>query len=132
MKTAKQTFFEFEREKKTLFERWCLFSGITTLDQLQELVLLEDFKSCILENVVVPLNEQRVANLSNAAVVADEFVLTHRTVFPPTHRVSASPSIYQVSDRETTRLFSCIGKGETQSVTSRKRLQMITRWFLLS
>lgn len=32
-----------------------------------------------------------------------------------------SPSIYEVSVRETTRLFSCIGKGETQSVTSRKK-----------
>lgn len=84
LKTAKQTYVEFAREKKTLFEKWCLSSGIMTLDQLQELLLLEDFKSSIPENIVVHLIEQKVANLSDAAVLADEFVLTHQTVSPRT------------------------------------------------
>lgn len=98
----KQTFVEFARDKKTLFEKWCLSSKITTLDQLQELFLLEDFKSCIPENVVVHLNEQKVAVLSNAAVLADEFVLTHWNVCPPP------------------RVFSRTGKGEAQSNVCRK------------
>ncbi len=80
-KQAKQTYVEFAREKKTLFERWCLASKITTFEELQELVLLEDFKTCVPESVVVHLNEQKVTKLSDAGVLADEFTLTHRTVF---------------------------------------------------
>lgn len=46
---------------------------------LRELVLLEDFKQCLPERMVLYLNEQKV--LSQAAVLADEFVLTHQNVF---------------------------------------------------
>lgn len=48
---------------------------------LRELVLMEDFKKCLSEHIVVYLNEQKVSKLSSAAVLADEFVLSHRTVF---------------------------------------------------
>ncbi|KAL0172150.1 hypothetical protein M9458_032461, partial [Cirrhinus mrigala] len=82
-KTAKQTFVEFAREKKALFEKWCLSTKIATLEDLQELILLEDFKNCLPESIVVHLNEQKVSKLSDAAVLADEFVLTHKTVFSP-------------------------------------------------
>ncbi|KAL1275958.1 hypothetical protein QQF64_035581 [Cirrhinus molitorella] len=82
-KTAKQTFVEFAREKKALFEKWCLSTKIATLEDLQELILLEDFKNCLPENIVVYLNEQKVSKLSDAAILADEFVLTHKTVFSP-------------------------------------------------
>lgn len=50
--------------------------------QLQELILLEDLKNCVPESVVVHLNDQKVIKLSKAAVIADEFVLTHKNVFP--------------------------------------------------
>lgn len=85
VKAASQTHVEFAREKKALFE-WCLFSGISTLVQLQELILLEDFKACVAENVVVYLNEQKVQALTDAAIAADEFVVSHRSIFPA-HRV---------------------------------------------
>ncbi|KAL0153620.1 hypothetical protein M9458_051100, partial [Cirrhinus mrigala] len=82
MKTTKQTYVEFAREKKSLFEKWCFTNKVTSFDQLQELVLLEDFKNCAPEPLVVHLNEQKVNTLSEAAVIADEFILTHRTIFP--------------------------------------------------
>lgn len=43
--------------------------------------MLEEFKNCIPSNIAVHLNEQKVTLLSNAAVLADEFVLTHRSVY---------------------------------------------------
>ncbi len=43
---------------------------------------MEEFKNCAPEPVVIHLNEQKVNTLSEAAVIADEFVLTHKTVFP--------------------------------------------------
>ncbi len=42
---------------------------------------MEEFKNCVSENIVVYLNEQKVSSLSQAAVFADEFVLTHKVVF---------------------------------------------------
>lgn len=56
-------------------------SQVSDFAQLQELVLLEEFKKCLPERIVVYLNEQKVASLAEAAVLADEFVLTHKSVF---------------------------------------------------
>lgn len=76
-----QIFIEFACEKTTLFEKWCNASKVTTLDQLKELILVEEFKNCISEKIVVYLNEQKVSSLADAAVFADEFLLTHKVVF---------------------------------------------------
>lgn len=55
-KTARQSYVEFARDKIILFEKWCFSIKITTLEQLQELILLEDLKNCVPENLVVHLN----------------------------------------------------------------------------
>ncbi len=80
-KTSKQTFVEFGREKRALFETWCVSSKTDTFEQLCELVLLEDFKKSVPEKVVQHLNEQKVTTLAEVVVLAYEFVLTHRKVF---------------------------------------------------
>lgn len=82
LKQAKQTYVEFAREKKVSFEKWCLASKVTTFEELQELVLLEDFKTCVPENVVVHLNEQKVAKLSDAAVLPMNLYLLTELSFP--------------------------------------------------
>ncbi|XP_072557069.1 uncharacterized protein [Paramormyrops kingsleyae] len=97
-KSASQTYVEFAREKAVLFDKWCGASGVFTFDQLKELVLLEEFKNCVPDRVVVYLNEKKVTSLTEAATLADEFVLTHKTVFTPiplprkTRPVVSSPS----------------------------------------
>ncbi len=80
-KSPTQTFVEFAREKGVLFDKWCTASKASDFDSLRELMLLEEFKGCLSERVVVYLNEQKVTTLSHAAVLADEFVLTHKNVF---------------------------------------------------
>ncbi len=80
-KAANQTFVEFAREKSALFDKWCQASKVTQLDQLRELVLLEEFKNCLPDKIVLYLNEQKVVSLEQAAVHADEFVVTHKSVF---------------------------------------------------
>lgn len=62
---------DFAREKSLLFDRWCSASKESTFESLRELFLLEDFKNCLPEHIIVYLNEQ-------AAVLADEFALTHK------------------------------------------------------
>ncbi len=81
VKIPSQTFVEFAHEKTTLFDKWCDASKVTTFDQLKELILVEEFKYSISEKIVVYLNEQKVSSLADAAVFADEFVLTHKVAF---------------------------------------------------
>ncbi len=44
-------------------------------------MLLEEFKQCLPERMVLYLNEQKVVTVPQAATLADEFVLMHRNVF---------------------------------------------------
>ena len=53
--------------------------GLKTLEDLRALVLIEE--NCWPKRVVTYLNEQKDVTLSGAAVLADEYVLTHKSVF---------------------------------------------------
>ena len=44
-------------------------------------MLLEEFKSCVPDNVKAHLKEQQVKEVHQAAVMADDYVLTHKTDF---------------------------------------------------
>ncbi len=113
-KITSQTFGEFVRDKTVLFDKWCAVSRVTTFEQLQELVLLEDFKSCVAEDIVVYLNEQKVLSVINAAVLADEFVLTHKTVFTSSVCREKSSSSVEISGRSSLRVFNK-GKGKREN-----------------
>lgn len=54
-------------------------------------MLLEDFRGALPEKMVIFLNEQKVTTLSKAAVLADEFVLTHKNVFVSSSRPDRIP-----------------------------------------
>lgn len=70
-KSDSQTFVEFAREKAVIFDKWLAASKAEDFTQLRELILLEEFKTCLPENIVVYLNEQRLGLLSKAAVLAE-------------------------------------------------------------
>lgn len=77
-KTEHQTYIEFAREKEALFDRWCSSSEVDSRAKLRALILVEEFKNCLPDVVATYLNEHKVDSLHEAAVLADEFVLTHR------------------------------------------------------
>ena len=80
-KVGSQTYLDFAREKGILFDRWCAARKADDLSSMRELMLLEDFKSCLSERTTVYLIEQKVSTIQQAAMLADEFALIHRTVF---------------------------------------------------
>ena len=112
-KSASQTFVEFAREKGILFDRWCLASKATDLGSLRELMLLEEFKNCVPERTVVYLNEQKVTTLQGAAVLAEEFALTHKSVFVGKHETPIHVNTSKHADSQSQRL-----KGAPPSPTS--------------
>lgn len=80
-KNANQTYVEFVRDKSVLFDKWCQACNVKSVAEMRELILLEEFKKCLPERIVVYLNEQKVASVTKAAVLAEEFLLTHKSVF---------------------------------------------------
>ena len=52
--------FEFTRDKESLFNRWCLASKANTFADMQELLLLDNFRSNLPDRIVVHLNEPSV------------------------------------------------------------------------
>ena len=90
-KDPTKTFVEFAREKGALFDKWCAASKANTFELLRELILLEEFKKCTPDRCVVYLNEKKVTSLSEGAICADEYVLTHKEVFVTPSSSSACP-----------------------------------------
>lgn len=115
-KGSNKTFVEYAREKEVLFDRWCAASNATNFQTLRDLIMLEEFKNCLPEKVVIYLNEQKVASVSHAAVLADEFALTHKTVF--TAPRTESKKVSSGSDSQTTRpsVSPSISKGRDERV----------------
>ncbi len=81
VKLAHHAYVEFAKQKESLFDRWCTSQRVESKEQLRQLILLEEFKNCLPEVVSVYLNEQKAVTLEQAAILADEFVLTHKVNF---------------------------------------------------
>ncbi|XP_070411056.1 uncharacterized protein si:ch1073-291c23.2 isoform X2 [Nothobranchius furzeri] len=109
-----QSYVEYAHMKSVLFEKWCSASHISTLSDLKELILIEEFKRHLPEKLVLYLNEQKVNSFSEAALLTDEFSLTHRVretrtdanrVFRPSVRLTPS------SNSEKPECFYCHKRG---------------------
>lgn len=113
---------------------------VDTLDKLPELMLLEEFKKRLPEKIVIYLNEQKVTSLKAAAVLADEFALTHKSVFSPhvrhdsvvADRKAKSPKGYHrnpttTADAETRECFYCHEQGHLIAVCPTLKKKQHTR-----
>ena len=78
-KDDSQTYVEFFRQKETYFDRWCAAKGVgTDHDRLRQLVLMEEFKRCVHDDLKVYLGERQVDTAYDMATLADEYALTHK------------------------------------------------------
>ncbi|XP_059812926.1 reticulocyte-binding protein homolog 2a-like [Hypanus sabinus] len=77
-----QTYIEFAYEKGVLLDHWCT-AEIVEEDfwHLRELILIEEFKGCVSEDIRMYLNEKLNKTISECARFADEYALTHKTKF---------------------------------------------------
>ena len=80
-KSDGQTYVEFARDKEVLFGRWCTSKQVDNFEKLKQLFLMEEFKRCIPNDIRLHLDEHQVENLQKAAVMADDYSLTHKSVF---------------------------------------------------
>ena len=79
LKFDSKTHVEFAREKENLFNRWCHSKEIgQDFKKLKQMVLLEEFKDKVRPNIRSHLDEQKVEELEKAAIMADDYALTHK------------------------------------------------------
>ncbi|XP_069172573.1 uncharacterized protein [Procambarus clarkii] len=90
-KTLEHTFTKFANIKERLFQEWCASRKVKTKEQLEQLILLEDFKDCLSGDLKTYLEEQQIETLNAAATMAEEYILTHR---PSTRYVTKSYTKY--------------------------------------
>ena len=87
--------WSFVRDKEVLFDRWLNSQEISTFEGLRDLILLEDFKNCLPKNVATYVSEHKDLKPSSAAVLADDYVLSHKSVnvcsLKCQHRSSSPP-----------------------------------------
>ncbi|XP_059820846.1 uncharacterized protein LOC132391542 [Hypanus sabinus] len=77
-----QTYTEFAYEKGVLLDRWCAAELVEEdFWCLRELILIEEFKGCVLDDIRMYLNEKPNKSISKFARFADEYALTHKTKF---------------------------------------------------
>jgi len=77
-----QTYVEFACDKEWLLDRWCASMGVDSdFKHLRELMLLEEFKTCLPTEMKMYLEEQKATTLQQAAVRSDDYSLTHRSSF---------------------------------------------------
>ena len=81
-KQESQTYVEFAREKEALFDRWCSAKQVDKdYNKLRQLILLEEFKKCLQSDVKMYIDEQKADGLHQAAILADDYSLTHKNSF---------------------------------------------------
>ena len=81
-KQESQTHVEFAHEKEVYFDRWCNSREVgTDFEKLRQVILIEEFKRCVCDDIKTYLDEQKVENLAKAAAYADDYALTHKSTF---------------------------------------------------
>ena len=79
LKYDSKTHVEFAREKENLFNRWYHSKEIgQDFKKLKQMVLLEEFKDKVRPDIRSHLDEQKVEELEKAAIMADDYALTHK------------------------------------------------------
>lgn len=73
----------YDSERKKI----CLISGLGLRNlmhffcNLRQVILLEEFKDCVLEDLKTHLEDKKVKTLEEAAVISDIFILSHKKYF---------------------------------------------------
>ncbi|KAJ8027971.1 hypothetical protein HOLleu_30078 [Holothuria leucospilota] len=77
-KADTQTYVEFAYQKERHFDRWSASKKVSTFDTLRQLMLVEEFKRCVNDDIKTHLEENKADKLSEVANLADQYALTHK------------------------------------------------------
>ncbi len=73
------TYTEFASDKLRAFDKWIKVAEVTNFEQLRNLIILEEFKRKIPNNVMLHIEDKQETDLVKAAKLADIYSLIHRS-----------------------------------------------------
>ncbi|KAK0150744.1 hypothetical protein N1851_008151 [Merluccius polli] len=76
-----QSHLEFARDLVLHFNRWCTASEVENFESLCDLILLEQFKTAVPQQIATYVGEKEVKTVAEAAALADDYTLTHKGTF---------------------------------------------------
>ena len=80
-KRSDQNYTEFAQKLSVQFKRWCTASEIESEEALRQLILIEQFKNGLPTQIATYISKHQVATVSEAATLADDYALVHKTGF---------------------------------------------------
>ena len=114
-KPSNQTYVEFARDKMNLYDRWLQAMNVNgDFTKLREVMLMEEFKECVPNEVKTYLSDRNVKKIEEASVMSDDFVLSHKFVFDQSKQWFRKGSRNKSPESES--------KSTTGSETSTSRL----------
>ena len=103
-KNESQNYVEFAHDKERFFEQWCSSKAVNgDFQKLKDLVLLEEFKRCVKDDIKSYLDEKEAVNLQQAAKLTDEYVLTHKSKFVSNERPPPKGSARQYMSQNSAK-----------------------------
>ena len=122
-KQESQTHVEFAHEKEVYFDRWCNSREVgTDFEKLRQVILIEEFKRCVRDDIKTYLDEQKVENLAKAATYADDYALTHKSTFNKNKSFGPAKKSYPEIGKKSENVApeKSSDKGQTSNQTMSK------------
>ena len=122
-KQESQTHVEFAHEKEVYFDRWCNSREVgTDFEKLRQVILIEEFKRCVRDDIKTYLDEQKVENLAKAAAYADDYALTHKSTFNKNKSFGPAKKSYPEIGKKSENVApeKSSDKGQTSNQTMSK------------
>ena len=116
-KFENQTYVEFAREKEDLFDQWLRSQEIDNFQNFRQLILVEEFKDCVHQDLRTHLEDKNVRTLEQAAVISDTYTLSHKKTFWSKNQ-SCSSVKSSDSDKKSVREFQSSSTSNSQSPPS--------------
>ena len=105
------------------FDRWCNSREVgIDIEKLRQVILIEEFKRYVLDEIKTYQDEQKVENLAKAAAYTDDYALTHKPTFNKNRSFGPTkksyPEVGKKSENVTSEKSS--DKGQTSNQTMSK------------
>ncbi|XP_076031970.1 uncharacterized protein LOC143019877 [Oratosquilla oratoria] len=92
---------QFAAMQERLLDKWCTASEVDSLEKFRELILVEQFNSQLDADLRVYLEVQKPSSLSKAAILAEEYALTHSKKYKTADTDNLKRTTYNTNTKRT-------------------------------
>ena len=100
LKPFHKTFTEFAAEKLRLFRKWLESENVENFDDLINLIVAEEFKRRLPQNIMMYIADKEEKDLKKAAILADNYSLIHKVNLKGSLGIVKQYRAEQLGDRD--------------------------------